>query len=71
MSLGEIGFSATSAPMRSLLPITRPRPMPAPAMTIEYARDQWSRPPPATLAMRGERPCSLIQTTSVSSSRPR
>ena len=36
---------------------------------IEYTRDQWSRP--ACLLKVGVRPCSLIHTTSVSSSMPR
>src|SRR5437660_291192 len=42
--------------------------MPPPARAIEKTWPQWSRPPPAL--MRGVRPNSPIQSTSVSSSRP-
>ena len=40
--------------------------------TAEYVRDQWCRPAPLGLeSICGVRPCSLMQTTSVSSNRPR
>src|SRR5436190_1762826 len=52
--------------------------MPPPASTVVNTLDQWSRPsgpapaPPTTLwPTRGVRPISPVQTTSVSSSRPR
>ena len=50
---------------------TRPRAIPPrPARSNKPATSDRGRRP-ATLAMRGERPCSLIQITSVSSSSPR
>ena len=69
MSDGVIGRSITLAACLSVAPIVRPRFSPPPAMTIENACGQWSRP--AIALIRGVRPNSVVSTTSVESSWPR